>query len=162
MTTAEVSISFYSEAPLSLTCRDCGESYNANEHGIWGGYCPVCMPRRGDYPDDWKTGEIQKRIHNLAGWRCEHCGMEFPRGSTKAKTARNSDGNPVILTVHHLDGRPANCDWRNLLACCQRCHLHIQAVWAPGDLLPLAWDGPPEWLSKRGLSFKTNPQMRLF
>lgn len=32
-----------------------------------------------------------------------------------------------VLTVHHLDGRKANCaDW-NLAALCQRCHLHIQA-----------------------------------
>jgi hypothetical protein len=31
-----------------------------------------------------------------------------------------------VLTVHHLDGNPANCaDW-NLAALCQRCHLKIQ------------------------------------
>lgn len=31
-----------------------------------------------------------------------------------------------ILTVHHLDGNKANCEWWNLLSLCQRCHLQIQ------------------------------------
>ncbi len=31
-----------------------------------------------------------------------------------------------ILTVHHLDGRKANCEWWNLAALDQRCHLTIQ------------------------------------
>lgn len=31
-----------------------------------------------------------------------------------------------ILTVHHLDGDKANCEWWNLLSLCQRCHLQIQ------------------------------------
>jgi len=30
------------------------------------------------------------------------------------------------LTVHHIDLNPANCDWWNLVALCQRCHLQIQ------------------------------------
>lgn len=32
-----------------------------------------------------------------------------------------------VATVHHLDGNKANCVWWNLLAVCQRCHLHVQA-----------------------------------
>jgi hypothetical protein len=32
-----------------------------------------------------------------------------------------------ILTVHHFDGDKANCEWWNLLALCQRCHLTIQS-----------------------------------
>lgn len=32
-----------------------------------------------------------------------------------------------IGTVHHLDGNKANCEWWNLLALCQRCHLTIQS-----------------------------------
>lgn len=32
-----------------------------------------------------------------------------------------------ILTVHHLDGNKSNCEWWNLLAICQRCHLRTQA-----------------------------------
>lgn len=31
-----------------------------------------------------------------------------------------------ILTVHHLDGDPQNCEWWNLAALCQVCHLSIQ------------------------------------
>lgn len=31
-----------------------------------------------------------------------------------------------ILTVHHLDGDKSNCEWWNLLALCQRCHLQVQ------------------------------------
>ncbi len=31
-----------------------------------------------------------------------------------------------ILTVHHLDGSKANCEWWNLVALDQRCHLLIQ------------------------------------
>lgn len=31
-----------------------------------------------------------------------------------------------ILTVHHLDGDKANCQWWNLLPLCQRCHLTVQ------------------------------------
>lgn len=31
-----------------------------------------------------------------------------------------------VLTVHHLDGDPANCRWFNLACLCQRCHLTIQ------------------------------------
>lgn len=31
-----------------------------------------------------------------------------------------------ILTVHHMDGDKANCEWFNLLPLCQRCHLQIQ------------------------------------
>lgn len=31
-----------------------------------------------------------------------------------------------VLTVHHLDIDPSNCAWWNLVALCQRCHLHIQ------------------------------------
>lgn len=32
-----------------------------------------------------------------------------------------------IGTVHHFDGNKANCEWWNLLALCQRCHLTIQS-----------------------------------
>lgn len=113
------------------------------------------------YPPEWISGAIQARMYEWAGWRCEHCGMEFEPGSTKAKSEVNADGKPVILTVHHLDGNPANCDWRNLLVSCQRCHLSIQATWKPGGVLPLAWGGVPEWVTARGLDYQENPQLAL-
>lgn len=115
-----------------------------------------------DYPPEWRTGEIQRRLHKRIGWRCEHCGAEFHPGTNIARTARNADGKPSILTVHHIDGNPANCDWTNLLACCQRCHLHVQAVWKPGDVLPAHWPQPPQWIADRCLPYRRNGQMRLF
>ena len=116
-----------------------------------------------DYPQAWHEGKIQQRMYELNGWRCEHCGMEFEPGTTKAKSARLSNGKPVILTVHHLDGDKANCDWTNLLVTCQACHLHIQALWRPGAILPLAWNNePPLWLTARRLSYQLHPQQRLF
>jgi hypothetical protein len=29
----------------------------------------------------------------------------------------------IVLTVAHLDHNPANCDYSNLRALCQKCHL---------------------------------------
>lgn len=66
-----------------------------------------------EYPDNWD--DIAYAAKQAAGWRCEHCGAEH---------------DPVFgycLTVHHLDRDPANCDLANLVALCQRCHLHWQA-----------------------------------
>jgi len=120
------------------------------------------MNTKATYPAAWHTGDIQREIYARAGWRCEHCGMLFEPGTTKAVTARNTNGQPVILTVHHLDGNPANCAWENLVAVCQRCHLHIQAVWRPGGVLPAHWPQPPEWIKARGLDYVPNGQLRLF
>lgn len=108
------------------------------------------------YPWAWTHGYIQREVYTRAGWRCEHCGMEFPEGDTRARYARNDDGKPTILTVHHLSGDPADCSYNNLLACCQKCHLSIQATWKPGKALP--WPEPPEWLTRRNLSYQPNNQ----
>ena len=105
------------------------------------------------YPIEWHNGSIQRACYERAGWRCEVCDMEFVPGSTKAKTARNKDGKPSILTVHHLDGNPANCDHSNLLVCCQSCHLHVQGVWKPGGVLPAHWHPVPGWIIDRGLPY---------
>ena len=99
------------------------------------------------YPDDWDA--IAARVKDAAGWHCEHCGH------------KHDPAAGYTLTVHHLDGNPPNCASDNLVALCQRCHLHVQARWKPGDALPLEWDGPPAWLTRRGLAYKDNPQMRL-
>lgn len=107
---------------------------------------------KNGYPPAWNLGIIQADIYKRAGWRCEHCGMQFPVGSTKAIEARRRDGQPMVLTVHHLDGVPSNCDYTNLVALCQRCHLHVQAVWKPGEPLPATWDSVPEWMTKRGIN----------
>ncbi len=65
----------------------------------------------GDYPQNWP--EIAKEVKDRAGKKCIRCGHPHELG--------------YILTVHHADLNPANCAWWNLLALCQRCHLHIQS-----------------------------------
>lgn len=91
---------------------------------------------RSRYPDDWD--EIAERVKREAGYCCRHCGHP---NSTVVRGR--------VLTVHHLDGDPGNCDDDNLLACCQRCHLHIQATYRPGQLLLPGIDAPA-WLKERG------------
>lgn len=116
-----------------------------------------------DYPLEWKTGDIQRKQYERANWTCEHCGMKFHPGSTKAIDARNKDGKPTILTVHHIDGNPANCDWTNLLVCCQRCHLHIQATWQPSGIIPPSWGKVPDWIKARKLDYEfIGAQLSLF
>lgn len=73
-----------------------------------------------DYPPDWPA--IAERVKQNAGWRCEHCGHPHDVASGH------------VLTVHHLDGDKANCNPSNLVALCQRCHLHVQARYVVGQL----------------------------
>lgn len=107
---------------------------------------------RGDYPQAWKDGLIQQIMYAWSGYTCEHCGMAFEHGTTIAKSARRKDGKPFILTVHHLDGDKSNCHVSNLLACCQRCHLQIQATWEPSSVIP--WGYVPQWLILRGIDYQ--------
>jgi 5-methylcytosine-specific restriction endonuclease McrA len=48
-----------------------------------------------------------------------------------------------------LDGDKANCDYENLVALCQRCHLRLQAQYIPGQ----SWlpGTASAWAEKRGL-----------
>ena len=65
-----------------------------------------------DYPQDW--GRISTGAKQSAGWRCIRCDhYHDPEAG-------------YTLTVHHMDMDPSNNRWWNLLALCQRCHLHIQ------------------------------------
>ena len=87
------------------------------------------------YPANWD--EIARRVKGAAGWRCEHCG--HPHEPDAGYT----------LTVHHLDGDPANNAPSNLVALCQRCHLSVQAKFSPGQsVMDFA---RPEWMTARGL-----------
>jgi hypothetical protein len=67
-----------------------------------------------DYPSNWK--EIAHQVKESAGWKCVRCGHDHD-----VETGH-------VLTVHHLDLDPQNCEWWNIVPLCQRCHLHIQAV----------------------------------
>lgn len=68
---------------------------------------------KSSYPPDWP--EIAMRTKDEAGWKCVRCGHPHDRQSG------------YVLTVHHLDLDPQNCEWWNIPALCQKCHLHIQA-----------------------------------
>ncbi len=84
------------------------------------------------YPTNWP--EIAATVKTWAGWQCEHCAHphDFAAGR--------------CLTVHHLNGDKTNCAFENLLACCQRCHLHLQARYVPGQ----TWlFGAPGWVTVR-------------
>lgn len=72
---------------------------------------------RGKYPANWQ--EIARAVKDAAGWRCVRCAKPHTRVGWH------------ILTVHHLDGDKSNCRWWNLVALCQRCHLHIQGKLDP-------------------------------
>lgn len=111
-----------------IDCPHCGTVLMIVYEGIarWL-YCGVCghrieypyaeddMPRKSksDYPANW--AQIADAVKDAAGWRCVRCGhLHDPAAG-------------YTLTVHHLDLDPANCEWWNLPALCQRCHLHIQS-----------------------------------
>lgn len=86
----------------------------------------------GNYPEDWN--EIALEIKAAANFMCEHCGR--PHNPPKGYT----------LTVHHLDADTANQDKSNLVALCQRCHLHFQNK----DLKNQLWlFGTPTFLARR-------------
>lgn len=66
----------------------------------------------GEYPSNWK--EIAERVKEEAGWKCVRC--KHPHDIATG----------YMLTVHHLDLNKSNCEWWNIPALCQRCHLYIQ------------------------------------
>ena len=88
--------------------------------------------KRDLYPDNWL--DIALAVKRRAGWRCERCGR--PHDPEAGYT----------LTVHHLDGNPQNCADDNLVALCQRCHLHVQNTYIPGQLA-MPWAEP--WLERK-------------
>lgn len=66
-----------------------------------------------DYPDNWKI--IATAVKDLADWKCVRCGWS------------HEPATGHCLTVHHLDMDKNNCNWFNLAALCQKCHLQIQS-----------------------------------
>ena len=81
------------------------------------------------YPAQWPA--IAASVKDSANWRCLRCAQ--PHDPAAGYT----------LTVHHLDGDKNNCHLRNLVALCQRCHLHLQAK----INVQQSWMfGPPDWL----------------
>lgn len=119
---------------------------------------------RGEYTEAWKAGVIQAIMYSMMDYCCEHCGLQADHGTTICSSKLRRDGRPYIMTVHHINGDKANNHWTNLLVCCQACHLHIQALWSPGDNIPKGWPEPPGWLRIRQLAYRINDndQMKLF
>lgn len=72
---------------------------------------------KNTYPKNWR--EIANACKEAAGWKCIRC--DHP----------NDLASGHVLTVHHLNGDKALCEWWNLLALCQRCHLHFQGKVRP-------------------------------
>lgn len=60
-------------------------------------------------------------MHGIAVLECHEDMAKIYSGKSSPVFARWR-----ILTVHHFDGNKSNCEWWNLLALCQRCHLQIQ------------------------------------
>lgn len=77
---------------------------------------------RNSYPPNWN--EIARRVKDEAAGLCEYCGHP------------NDKPSGYVLTVHHLDGDPSNCERSNLRALCQRCHLKAEAYFNKYGLLP--------------------------
>jgi hypothetical protein len=69
-------------------------------------------PSTGEYPANWI--EIAQQTKNDAGNKCVRCGHHHDVEAG------------YMLTVHHIDLNKSNCNWWNLAALCQRCHLQIQ------------------------------------
>lgn len=85
----------------------------------------------GEYPPNWAA--IAQEVKERAGWLCEKCESPSVPGR--------------ILTVHHLDLDKSNVADENLVALCQKCHLHVQGVYRPAQRV--MW--VEEWQRKRGL-----------
>ena len=71
------------------------------------------------YPSDWH--EIALVVKEQSGWTCERCGEQCYRPGQPCLDHR------LVLTVHHLDHRPGNCERGNLVALCAPCHLRADA-----------------------------------
>ncbi len=83
----------------------------------------------GDYPSNWR--DIANAIKSSHNWRCERCFHPHEtflnRVDCDELCTHPDNGKQRMLTVHHLNMNPANCEPWNLAALCQACHLSIQA-----------------------------------
>lgn len=73
---------------------------------------------RALYPPNWR--EISEEVRRRAGYCCQHCGARH-------RWFHPITGSVVFLQAAHMDHNPPNCDWSNLKALCQRCHLIYDA-----------------------------------
>lgn len=98
--------------------------------------------RANDYPDNW--AEIARDVKQRAGNRCVRCG------------AANDPAAGYMLTVAHLIPDKSNVEDWNLVALCQRCHLHLQHkidfeqpyMFEHSAWLQWRWEAYLEWRTK--------------
>ena len=115
---------------------------------------PIKPENKVRYPANW--GEIRAAILERAGHCCEQCNVKnrerIARGEGRfADTYMMNDAYvycantgeclgqvrmsdyivknmvDIVLTIAHMDHVPENCDYENLKALCQRCHLRYDA-----------------------------------
>lgn len=106
-------------AEVNHRCVRCHHRYKTGEHGS-GEWSPCDAQCRHHGPLGILVGTSIDPIPNPdMGARFAVALMEGKEGIICAQWR--------VLTVHHLDGNKANCEWWNLLPLCQRCHLQIQS-----------------------------------
>ena len=74
---------------------------------------PIKPEKKILYPENWKA--VSSLIRKQAGERCELCRADN-------HCLHPFTGAEVVLTVHHINGDPADNRRLNLIALCQRCH----------------------------------------
>lgn len=83
---------------------------------------PIRPERKILYPKNWP--EISARIRfGRARGRCEFK-VDGKRCKARHGKPHPITGSIVVLTVAHLNHYESDCRDENLLAGCQRCHLH--------------------------------------
>lgn len=82
---------------------------------------PIKPENKARYPKNWST-EIRPAILERAGHKCEGS-PDYPECRIDNYSI-NKKGSKVVLTIAHLDHTPENCNFDNLRAWCQRCHLN--------------------------------------
>lgn len=101
-------------------CIRCGHPYRKGEHGK-GEFtpCDIQCVHGGPvyaYTQGKNMGELVLRPQETARDYVMVC-----------RSGHDIYASWRIGTVHHFDGNKANCEWWNLMALCQRCHLTIQS-----------------------------------
>ena len=80
-----------------------------------------------NYPSNWFT-EIRQDILERDDNCCKFC--HVPNYSFVNKTTREQclldedNATKIVLTIAHLDHDRENCEYENLAALCQKCHLN--------------------------------------
>jgi len=82
---------------------------------------PIRPENKARYPENWE--EIRNSILTRAGHRCEGS-PDYPDCRVSNHKTHPETGGYVVLTIAHLDHTPEHCDFDNLRAWCQRCHLN--------------------------------------